>query len=138
MEAGYAVNRHNYIRFLCIPAIPVIRVICQYHSNGHYWLWMYLASAHYANDTLTFLRQQSICFVPKNANPPCVASLRSVEDFWLKKAFYNGGWEATSIPAQKQKIKKNALQIPLLTILFNTVKEQLALEICIGWSTVRH
>ena len=74
--------------------------------------------AHYANDALTFLLQQGICFVPKDANPPGVA--------WLKKVFYDGGWEATSIPGQRKRIKEKARQITLLTILFNTVKERLA------------
>ena len=49
------------------------------------------------NDTLAFLQQQ-IKFVPKKANPPCVASLRPIKDFWaaLKKAVYDKGREATS------------------------------------------
>ena len=50
LEVGYAVNRHNYIRFLRIAIIPFIR---QHHGNGRYWLWMHLESAHYTNDTLT-------------------------------------------------------------------------------------
>ena len=46
----------------------------------------------------------------------------------LKKAVYEIRWEATSIPTLKQRIKVQAWQIPLPTILrlFNTVKEQLA------------
>ncbi len=69
---------------------------------------MDLSSAHYVNDTLTFLRQQGICFVPKDANLPYVAWLLPVEDFWLKKAFCDGRQEATSIPAQKGRIKEKA------------------------------
>ena len=94
-EAGYAVNHYNYIRFLRIAIIPFIR---QHHGNGHYWLWIDLESAHYANNTLTVLWQQGTCFALKDANSPCVASLRPVEDFWplLKKAIYNEGWEAQS------------------------------------------
>ncbi len=46
----------------------------------------------------------------------------------LKKAVYDGGWEATSILVLKRNIEEKARQIFLLTIfcLFNTVKEQLA------------
>ena len=55
---------------------------------------------------------------------------------------YDEGWEATSIPALKQKIKVKAWQIPLLTILclYNMVKGnwQFVLKMAIGWSTVRH
>ena len=67
LEAGYAVNYHNYLRFLSIAIIPLIR----HHSgNGCYWLWMDLDSAHYANDTLTFLRQQGTSFILMDANSP--------------------------------------------------------------------
>ena len=88
---------------------------------------MDLASAHHANATLAFLQQEKIRFVPKDANPPNVASLCLVEDFWaaLKKAVYDEGWEATSMPALKLRIKQKARQIPLPTILrlFITIKD---------------
>ena len=123
LEKGYAFYHHNHIRFFCIPFIH------QHYGNGLYWLWMDLESAHYANDTLTFLWQQDTCFILKDAHSPCVASLRPLEDFWpaLKKAVYEG-WEATSIPTLKRRIKEKAWQTPLPTILclFNIVKEQLA------------
>ena len=85
LEAGYTVNHHNYIRFLCTAVIPFI---CQHHGNSRYYLMMDLASAYYVNEALAFFRQPSICFVSKGANQPCVALLRPVEDFWaaLKKA----------------------------------------------------
>ena len=90
---------------------------------------MDLRSAHYTNNTLIFLQQQSFIpsFIPKDANPPCVALPWPVEDFWLtlKKAFYNGRWEVTSILALKGRIKK-AQQIPILMIFFNRVKVHLA------------
>ena len=58
------------IRFLWIAVIPFIH---PHHGYEGYWLWMDLASAHYAKDILVFLQQQSIHFIPKDANPPCVA-----------------------------------------------------------------
>ncbi len=86
---------------------------------------MDLESAHYANDTLTFPWQQGTCFVLKVANSSCVALLWLVENFWpmLKNAIYYKGWEVTSIPALKQRIKEKVWQIPLPTILclFNMV-----------------
>ena len=95
LEAGYAGNRHNFIRYLCMAVIPFIRL---HHGYWRYWLWMDLASAHYANNMPVLLQQQSICFVPKDANPR-VASLWSVEDCWaaLKMAIYDGGWVATRV-----------------------------------------
>ena len=90
-----------------------------------------LACAHYANDTLNFLREEGIRFVPKDANPPSVASLRPIEDFWaaLKKEVYDGGWETTSMTALKRRITMKARQIPLPVILrlFNTIKDRLAI-----------
>ena len=84
---------------------------------------MDLASAHHANDMLALLQQQSICFVPKDANPPCVASLWLVEDFWaaLRMAVYDGGLEATPIWKIKEKARQSPL--PMILCLFNTVKE---------------
>ena len=110
VEGGYAVNAQRYIQMLRQAVVPFI---CANHSNGRYWFWMDLASAHFANATLDFLRQERIRFVPKDANPPSVASLRPVEDFWaaLKKAVYDGGWEATSFPALKRRIKQKARQL---------------------------
>ena len=52
LEKGYAINLYNYIRFLRIVIIPFIY---QHYGNGHYWLWIDLESAHYANKTLTVL-----------------------------------------------------------------------------------
>ena len=82
------------------------------------------------NDTLAFL-QQWIKFVPKKANPPCIASLRSMEDFWaaLKKAVYDKSCEATSFPSLKGKICKKALKVSLQMVLclFNTIKERLTI-----------
>ena len=93
---------------------------------------MDLASAHHANATLAFLQQEKICFVPKDANPPNVASLCLVEDFWaaLKKPVYDEGWEATSMLALKRCIKQKARQnpLPMILPLFNKIKDQL--EIC--------
>ncbi len=82
-EVDYAVNDH-YIRFLCIADIPFVR---RHYGSGCYWLWMDLANAYYTNNMLTILQQQG--FIPKDANPQCVALLRPIEYFWptLKRLF---------------------------------------------------
>ena len=88
---------------------------------------MDLASAHYTNNMLTFLQQQG--FIPKLYPQGCKPTIRCLllagRILAHAKAFYNGGWEVTSIPGLKRRIKK-AQQIPVPTILFNTVKVQLA------------
>ena len=66
---------------------------------------MGLASAHYTNNTLPFFsnKASSPSLIPEDANQPCITSLQPVE-FWpmLKKAFYDGGWEATLILTQAE------------------------------------
>ena len=82
------------------------------------------------NDTFAFLQQQ-IKFVPKKANPTCIASLRPIEDSWaaLKKAVYDKSCEATSFPSLKGKICKKAhkVSLPMVLRLFNTIKERLTI-----------
>ena len=77
------------------------------------------------NDTFAFL-QQWIKFVPKKANPTCVASLRPIEDSWaaLKKAVYDKGWKATSFLTLKQRIRQKTRKVPLPIVLplFNAIK----------------
>ena len=83
-----------------------------------------------ANDTLVSL-QQWIKFVPKEANPSCLAFLRPIKDFWaaLKMAVYDKGREVTSFPTLEQKIHKKTREVPLPMILhlFITIKETLAI-----------
>ena len=121
------------IRFFQIAITPFIH---QHHGNGRYWLWMDLERVHYANDTLIFLWQQGTCFILKDAHSRCITLLWPVEDFWsvFKKTVYDEGWEATSIPALKQRIKEEARQIPFSMILcvFNMVNEQLTVCAQIG------
>ena len=124
--ANNAVNAEVYINILRTSVVPFIR---QNHANGSYYFWPDLASAHYSRDALQFLEENNIRYVPKDANPPAVASLRPIEDYWsaLKKAVYDGGWEAKSFPELKKRIQQKAREIPLETItrLFNTVKERM-------------
>ena len=91
---------------------------------------MDLAIALMANNTLASLQQQ-IKFVPKEANPPCIAFFFLSKDYWaaLKKAFYDKGWEAISFPILKQKICQKVYKVPLPIILriFTPIKERLAI-----------
>ena len=112
--------------FSASPSSPLSVSIMAVDVIGYRWTWRVPTTA-----TTRWLsssnKASSPSFIPKDANPPCVALLWPVE-FWpmLKKAFHDGGWKASSIPALKQRIKK-AQQIPLPRILFNTVKVQLAI-----------
>ena len=48
--------------------------------------------------SLESIQRASVLFIPKEKNPRAVASLRPIKDNWaaLKKAMYDGGWEAKS------------------------------------------
>ena len=111
--------------FSASPSSPLSISITAVGVIGYRWTWRVPTTP-----TTCWLSSNnkalSPSFIPKDANPPFVAFCWLVE-FWpmLKKAFYNGGWEVTSIPGLKRRIKK-AQQIPVPTILFNTVKVQLA------------
>ena len=65
------------------------------------------------------------------ANPPCIASLRLIKDFWaaLKKAVDNKGCESPSFPSLKGKICQKAHNVSLSMVLplLNTIKERLTI-----------
>ena len=126
VPAGNAVKATVYMQILRQRVIPFIR---EKHSDRRYFFWPHLASAHYANNTLQLLRDENIKFIPKEANPPAVASLRPIEDLWaaLKKAVYAGGWEADNFEQLKRQISAKACEIPLQRIinLFRTVRERI-------------
>ena len=111
--------------FSASPSSPLSVSITAVGVIGYGWTWRVptTPTTHWLSSSN---KTSSPSFVPKNANPPCVALLRPLE-IWptLKKAFYEGGWEVTTILALKRRIKK-AQQIPVPTILINTVKVQQA------------
>ena len=90
--------------------------------------WPDLASAHYADATQQFLKDKGIWYIPKYNNPPAVASLRPIEDFWaaVKKENYNSGWEAEDFAQLKQRILAKARQIlpDVILNLLRTVPDQ--------------
>lgn len=46
--------------------------------------WPDLASAHYAKDTLNFMKTKKIQFVAKEMNPPNVPQCRGIETYWAQ------------------------------------------------------
>ena len=74
---------------------------------------------------------QRIKFVSKEGNPPCITSLRPIDDFWaaLKKAVYDKNGEATSFPSLKGRFcqKTREVPLPMILCLFNTTEERLAI-----------
>ena len=83
------------------------------------------------------LLQQRIKFVPKEANPPSVASLGPIKDCWaaLNKAVYDKSWEAISFPFLKVIIYQKACEVlfPMILRLFITIKERLAICVKYGY-----
>ena len=122
--------------FSASPPSPLSVSITAVGVIGYGWTWQVpTTTTHWLSSSN---KASSPSFIPKDANPPCVALLQPVE-IWptLKKAFYDGGWEATSILAIKRVIKK-AQQIHVPTILINTVKVQLAVCAWDGYWAVYH
>lgn len=46
--------------------------------------WPDLASIHYAGSVLKWMEENSIRYVPKQYNPPCVPELRPIEMYWAQ------------------------------------------------------
>ena len=78
---------------------------------------------------IALLEEERIRFIPRDANPPPVASHSPIEDYWsaLKKAVYSGGWEAEDIEALKRRIsaKVQSLLLKVIQNLFRTVKDRM-------------
>ena len=84
LEVGYAVNRHNFIRFLCIAVIHFIRQHLVMGVIGYEWTWQVPTTlATYWR----FPSNKALALFPR-MQIDHVALLRLVEDFWavLKKA----------------------------------------------------
>ena len=86
-------NHQVLSTILSMRVIPFIR---EKHSDDWHYFWPDLALAHYADATQQFLKDERICYIPKYGNPPAMASLCPMEDFWaaLKKEKYGSRWEA--------------------------------------------
>ena len=125
--AGNAIN-HNHQVYITILRMQVIPFIREKYGNCRYYFWPDLASAHYANATQQFLKDEGIRYIPKNDNPPAVAFFRPIEDLWvaLKKEKYGSRWEAEDLAQLKGRILAKASQILLdVTLnLFRTVRNQ--------------
>ena len=66
--------------------LPFIR---KKHKNSTIFLWMDMASCHYSNIVLTWLRANKIKYVERYDNAPNVPQARPIEKFWaLCKAEY--------------------------------------------------
>ena len=110
-----AINGEIYSQILCTNVVPFNQ---QHHSDGSYYLWPDLASAHYSWDALQVLQENCIQFLPVEKNLRAIASLCPMEEYWavLKKAMYDGGWEAKSFDKLRDWIKHKACKVPVKTI----------------------
>ena len=125
--------------FSASPSSPLSVSITVVGVIGYRWTWRVptIPTTHWLSSSNKVL---FLSFIPKDTNTPCIAFIRLVE-FWpmLKKAFYNGGWEVTSMPGLKRRIKK-AQQTPVRWSFSTQSKYnwQFALEMPIGRSTIKH
>lgn len=72
------INREIYIKE-CLKKrlLPFLR-----KHNVEHLFWPDLASAHYSNDSIAFMKANCIHFVPKDMNPPNVPRCRPIERYW--------------------------------------------------------
>lgn len=122
-----SINQHIY-REECIRKrlLPFIK---KYHQDGKYIFWPDLASAHYANSVLNYLKTNEVKFLPKIDNPANVPKARPIEDFWanLKRIVYEGDWSARTITQLENRIKASMKKIDktFLQSLMGSVVERL-------------
>ena len=102
--SGLAVNQKVYLEE-CIKK-RLLPFINEHHSDGEYLFWPDLASSHYANSVISFFQQNSINFVTRADNPPCVPECRPIENFWsiLKRMVYAENWHAKNITQLQARI----------------------------------
>jgi transposase len=105
IPSGLAVNQEVYLENIIKPYLePFIE---KHYPDGGFVFWPDLASSHYANSVLTYLKSKNIKYVPKYMNPANLPKARPIEDFWgnLKNLVYEGDWSATSLSQLENRIK---------------------------------
>jgi hypothetical protein len=67
-----------------------------------------LASAHYTKDSLVWLEELKIEYVPKKENSPNVPQMRPIENFWanLKMKVYSNNYRPKDVKCLVAKIRK--------------------------------
>ena len=133
------INHHNYIRFLRIALIPFIH---SHHGSGCYWLWMDLASAHYTNNTLTYLQQQGFILklYPQGCKPTmrCLASASSTFLAYAQKGFLRWRMEGNFNPGSRESSRPSKFPFQQSFSTQSRCTWQFPLEMTIGQSMVRH
>jgi transposase len=104
VPSGLAVNKDLYIKE-CLQK-RLLPFINNKHDINNCLFWPDKASAHYARDTLNFLRENGIPFVPKELNPTNLPQCRPIEDLFghLSQEVYKNGWSASNPAELKQRI----------------------------------
>ena len=84
------------------------------YPHGRFIFWSDLASSHYAQLTLQWIKSQKIPIIPKSMSPTNSPEIRPIELFWvnLKAKVYSGGWETNDEKKLIKRIKKCAKSFP--------------------------
>lgn len=77
--------------------------------------WPDLATAHYTNATMAFLKENDVIFIEKKLNPLNCPQLRPIERYWalVKRNMCLTGKVATTIPEFKKIWRASALKVTL-------------------------
>ena len=97
-----------------------------YESRNQVIFWPDLATCHYTNENLEFLRENGIAFVKKEENPPSAPQIRPIENYWgiLKMKVYEGNWSAKSREhlIRRIKIKQKEIDQNVVMKMFDKLK----------------
>ena len=91
---GLAINQQVY-QEKCLKKI-LLPFLKEHHADGKYVFWPNKASSHYAKNTLQYLEQEKIPYVPQERNPTNLPQCRPIEDFFgaLSTLVYKNNWRA--------------------------------------------
>jgi DNA-binding transcriptional regulator YhcF (GntR family)/transposase len=73
-------NGHRYLNDIIKG--PLLKFLRSQKDKGTILFWPDLASSHYHQDVISFLKREKIQFVPKIDNPPNLPQCRPIEKFW--------------------------------------------------------
>ena len=103
--SGLAINQQVY-QEECLEKILLL-FLKEHHADGKYVFWPYLVSSHYAKETLEYLEQKKIPYLPKVRNPTNLPQCRPVVDFFgsLSALVCKNNWRAKDMKQLTTRIR---------------------------------
>lgn len=107
----------------------LIPFVNEFHSNDSILFWPDLATAHYAQQVQTCLKDHGISYVQRRKNPPNVPQARPIEKIWslLEQKVYENNWQAENLDQLARRISKKVKELDQKTVtdMISSVKSKL-------------